>query len=326
MVKVAESRTVSEILRGIYVRGAQWSATTLNCGTGVKFPTGKNVAVHFVLRGEPTLRLKSQPEIPLQPGDAMIVLDGTSHCVTNGSQVHLSPFFLEKGAWPNDRATQSEVKSSQSDAREAPALVLSGVLRVSWPWELSERQLALAVLHGNRSYRREPAAARTAMDALARMATKPGGVQCITLYARLLIARELQDLIDRSPGLFLPMNGGSIHVRRALEAIVEDPGLNWSVAALAKHVGMSRSTFAAAFNKQVGIPPMALLHQHRMELAAQLLKRPHRIKEISLQVGYNSLAAFTRAFTSHFNLTPSAYRKLDDQSVVEELTLFDLIF
>jgi len=74
---------------------------------------------------------------------------------------------------------------------------------------------------------------------------------------------------------------------------------------------MSRSTFAESFIRHVGVTPMALVFQHRMELAAQYLKqRSLSIKEIASLSGYGSVASFTRAFSGHFGHSPALYRRL----------------
>ena len=86
---------------------------------------------------------------------------------------------------------------------------------------------------------------------------------------------------------------------------------SWSVAELASRVGMSRSAFALAFTQSVGQPPLAYLTELRMREADKLLKRDEDldIASIATQVGYQSQAAFTRAFHRRFGVAPSTRRK-----------------
>ncbi|VXD04491.1 putative AraC family transcriptional regulator [Pseudomonas sp. 9AZ] len=86
---------------------------------------------------------------------------------------------------------------------------------------------------------------------------------------------------------------------------------NWTVAELAVDVGMSRSTFAAAFTQAIGQPPLTYLANLRMLEADKLLQREDdlAIGTIAAQVGYQSQAAFTRAYRRHFGIAPSERRK-----------------
>jgi AraC-like DNA-binding protein len=88
---------------------------------------------------------------------------------------------------------------------------------------------------------------------------------------------------------------------------------NWSVAELASQVGMSRSAFALAFTQSVGKPPLTYLTELRMQEADKLLCRHDDldIATIAARTGYQSQAAFTRAYRRHFGMTPSARRKVE---------------
>lgn len=80
---------------------------------------------------------------------------------------------------------------------------------------------------------------------------------------------------------------------------------------MASHVGMSRSAFALAFTQSVGQAPLAYLTELRMREADKLLQHDGDldIASIAARVGYQSQAAFTRAFHRRFGVAPSARRK-----------------
>jgi AraC-like DNA-binding protein len=85
---------------------------------------------------------------------------------------------------------------------------------------------------------------------------------------------------------------------RALGLMHARPDAPWTVAALAKQAAMARSTFSARFAEMVGTPPLEYLTQWRMQKAAYLLRATRaRLKEVAAQVGYDSAAAFSKAFT-----------------------------
>ncbi|MGH9160814.1 MAG: helix-turn-helix transcriptional regulator [Vicinamibacteraceae bacterium] len=87
------------------------------------------------------------------------------------------------------------------------------------------------------------------------------------------------------------------------------PARRWSLNTLARHVGLSRSTFAARFSSEVGISPLAYLERWRLDLASSLL-RSERIglEEVADRVGYASAPSFIRAFRRRFGATPGEYR------------------
>ena len=99
-------------------------------------------------------------------------------------------------------------------------------------------------------------------------------------------------------------------IARALQLIGADPAANWSVAGLAKRVGMGRSNFAANFMASVGRTPMDLLTERRMQFAARLLQQGElKIADVSARVGYRSEAAFSRRFARHFAMPPGFMRR-----------------
>lgn len=95
----------------------------------------------------------------------------------------------------------------------------------------------------------------------------------------------------------------------ALRTMLDAPGDRHSVESLADAVGMSRSTFAKRFSDAYGAGPMDLLRDLRMNLAASLLlKSDLPVKRVTELVGYQSRSYFSRAFESHFGVSPSEFR------------------
>ena len=100
------------------------------------------------------------------------------------------------------------------------------------------------------------------------------------------------------------------HVGRALAALHARPNEAWTAEALALEVGMSRSVFAERFSTLVGQPPMQYLTGWRMHVAAQRLREGHAsVAQIGFAIGYDSEAAFSRAFKRQFGTSPSAWRR-----------------
>src|SRR5262249_57962497 len=84
----------------------------------------------------------------------------------------------------------------------------------------------------------------------------------------------------------------------------------WTIAELAKEVGLSRSALVERFTRYLDEPPIAYLIRWRLHLAARALAATSRgVAEIASDVGYESEAAFNRAFKREFGLPPARYRR-----------------
>lgn len=109
----------------------------------------------------------------------------------------------------------------------------------------------------------------------------------------------------------------------ALKAIHGDPARDWTVDALAKTASMSRSAFAMRFKERIGEAPLAYVTRWRMFRAGCLLRQSKlAVGEISDQVGYQSDAAFNKAFKRSMGTTPAKYRRLgpaSEPSVVSDV-------
>lgn len=98
------------------------------------------------------------------------------------------------------------------------------------------------------------------------------------------------------------------HTGRALSLLHERPKHPWTLEELAREVGMSRSVLAERFTELVGQPPMQYLSQWRMQVAAGMLARGSKVLEAAFEVGYDSEAAFSRAFKRLVGVSPAMWR------------------
>lgn len=99
-------------------------------------------------------------------------------------------------------------------------------------------------------------------------------------------------------------------VGRAITALHREPQRDWTVQSLARAAGLSRSVLAERFPQFVGLPPMQYLASWRMQLAANELRVSNdSVAAIANRVGYESEAAFSRAFTKSMGEPPSSWRK-----------------
>ena len=139
------------------------------------------------------------------------------------------------------------------------------------------------------------------------------GGRCVLLrLSEVLFVEVIRRYLDALPaghdgwlaGLRDPLAG------RALALLHDRPAEAWTLDRLAKDVGTSRSTLADRFTQLVGRPPMRYLAQWRMQLAARLLSdSTAKVSAVALDVGYDSEAAFSRAFKRAAGVAPAMWRR-----------------
>ena len=103
---------------------------------------------------------------------------------------------------------------------------------------------------------------------------------------------------------------GDATVGRSLAALHRRPAHPWTLDELAEEAGVSRSALTERFARYLGERPMAYLTDWRLELGAEALRTSSRsVLQIAAEVGYESEAAFNRAFKRKFGSPPAQYRR-----------------
>jgi len=106
------------------------------------------------------------------------------------------------------------------------------------------------------------------------------------------------------------LHAGDVRLSAALRLMHNRMEHPWTIDELAREAGMSRSSFAARFTESMQESPMRYLTRLRLNKACRLLQQPtSSISRISGQVGYESEAAFNRAFKREFGLPPAEWRR-----------------
>jgi len=102
-------------------------------------------------------------------------------------------------------------------------------------------------------------------------------------------------------------------VGRALALMHEQPGQDWTIDELGRRVGLSRAALHERFVQLIGVPPMQYLTQWRVQAAAHLLLETRTsVGEIARDIGYDSEAAFKRAFKRAVGKPPGVWRRERD--------------
>jgi AraC-like DNA-binding protein len=140
---------------------------------------------------------------------------------------------------------------------------------------------------------------------------RPGGEAVLERMSEMLFVEVLRRYVDTLPseqtGWLAGMRDPSIG--RVLGLLHEKPDAPWTLERLADAAAMSRSTLHERFVHFIGQPPMQYLAQWRMQVAATLLRDTKaKLIEVALGVGYESEAAFSRAFKRAVGVAPGAWR------------------
>ena len=141
---------------------------------------------------------------------------------------------------------------------------------------------------------------------------RAGGETVITRLADILVIQAIRAWIATDPqaqtGWLRALRDKQIG--RAIALIHRDPARDWTVASLASAVGMSRSGFAARFTELVGEPAMHYLLRWKMHAALTWLKESDApLSQLANKLGYESEAAFSRAFKRTMGVSPGAARR-----------------
>jgi AraC family transcriptional regulator, alkane utilization regulator len=142
-------------------------------------------------------------------------------------------------------------------------------------------------------------------------AATPGSQAMLGRLMELLFVEVLRRHVTRLPsnstGWLAALNDPL--VGRALQLVHADPARRWTADDLARQAGASRTVLAERFNGLLGRPPIDYVTSWRIQLAAERLRNSHDpIATIAGEVGYESEAAFNRAFKRLTGVTPGKWR------------------
>jgi len=266
------------------------------------------IATHYVASGRMQVQVEGGEVIELRAGELLLLPHNDVHRF--GSDVNVPPF-------------------SQPD--EVKAKALGEFSRIELGGGGEETQLLCGYLGSDHAFgpllsslppvlkldvRATPSGAwvessfRFAVSQIA--AGRVGSTTVIAKLSELLfveaISHYIAGLSDDKKGWLAGLRDPQIG--QALALMHAKPARDWSAEALAAEVGMSRSGFAEKFASLVGQPPMQYLTYWRMQLAAQRLRESREtIAQVGFGVGYESEAAFSRAFKREFGEAPAAWRR-----------------
>lgn len=310
--------TLSEFLNMFELRGATWCFVDIKSSGGFSIPPSDGVLFYALVQGSAQIEGVSGGSIDLKPGSVAMILSGEPHALRTAedSPTRRMDFLCD------EQAVDVPPTISIGEHGTISARVLSAKLKVSWPAGLRHMAMPPAVMLGtNRATYASLCAVRAEM--LQISATGAGSAALLTRLASLMFTASLRSH-PQCLRLF-QSSEWSDPIAHALHLIGSEPSAEWSIALLARKVGMGRSSFAAKFAAQIGRTPMELITERRMQFAAELLQQGElKIAEISARAGYRSEAAFSRRFTRYFGMSPGSVRRNSQMNEAPESTQIPL--
>jgi AraC family transcriptional regulator, alkane utilization regulator len=326
-VELKQVDILSDVLRALQLRGAifldarftaPWCAVskTGHRDTGFFAKTEHIVFFHILMEGNCRARLlATERTIELQAGDLMLLVHDDPHII--GSDLELEPVdadtlvvstpaggLMQIGHGGGGELTRFLCGYLACDKR------LCGLLLEALP----------RLVHI--SFGATPAAAwLTNLMTMGQHETsipRPGGELALAKLSELLfveaVRRHVDSLSEENTGWLAGLRDRSLS--KALALMHARPEYPWSVDELSSRVGTSRTALAQRFVELVGQPPMQYLTRWRLIVAAQRLRRESiSVDRIAEQVGYESQAAFNRAFKREFGVPPGRWRKEASEAV-----------
>jgi len=275
-------------------------------------PGAEHIAIyHLLTEGRCRARLPDSGEtVELGAGDLIMFPQGDGHRL--GSDLHLTPVGAETLVMPAPEGgglmrivhgggggrTRFVCGFLACDSRLCRPLLgsLPRMLRVP----LGDGPAASWIFSTLRHGADETHAPRAGTDAMLAKLSELLFVEAVRSY--------MESIPDDQRGWFAGLRDP--YVSRALALMHAEPGRGWTVDDLGRDVGLSRSALAERFALLIGEPPMQYLTRWRLALAARGLKESRdSILRIAEQVGYDSEAAFNRAFKREFGMPPATWRR-----------------
>ena len=322
---------LSDVLRSIRLRGAVFFYVSGRDEWAAEAPAAREIApllmrdaehvleYHAVAQGSCWAAIPGEPSVHLSKGDVVMFPHGDAHVISSvpgkrGEAPDLRMFRESSlGRLPVRIAFNGpEAPSSSIADPDSETTIICGFfgcdlhpfnpLIASLPRLLHLRAPDDDAWLGQFMHRAvaESRAADPGSEAMLARMSEMMFVDAVRRYAADLPADSdgwLAGLRDRSVG-------------RALAFLHAQPAEDWTIDELGRRVGLSRSALHERFVQLIGVPPMQYLAQWRMQAAAhKLLETRATVAAIAYEIGYDSEAAFSRAFKRFVGQPPAAWRR-----------------
>ena len=303
---------LDDILATLALKGALYFRTNFSAPWATAVPEFKGAArFHLVVEGRCHVSIANAPPLTLGPGDLILIPAGRSHILSDRPTDKAPPLesVLKDAGYDGQgvlvagggggESPQTQMICGHFTFRDGadhpllralpPYLVFSAADRLRAPW-LDEilRLLARRIFEAG-----------------------PGAGAAVTRLSEAAFVEMVRAGAAHAPEMkpiFAAL--ADKQIGRTLILMHARPNEVWTVESLAGEAGMSRSRYAGKFRSLIGMSPLAYLSEWRLQRALAMLDSQRcTIQQAAAESGYQSPAAFTRAFTAKFGASPSEYRR-----------------
>ena len=311
---------LSEVLRVVKLQGAVFYNGEFSSPWSLCSPASRAVApylapgaehviiYHLLTQGHASARLFEGERIALDAGDLVIFPHGDPHIIENGPATKTVDLAKELA-----RLVAQGLKLSRFGGGGEVTKFICGFMAC-------EPRLSQVFLSGLppvfKVSIRNDASGRWLENSIhfsvnEADASRAGGEAVLAKLSEVLFVETLRTYIAHLPPEQTGWLAGArdSEVGRSLALMHRNPAQPWTIASLAKEAGVSRSVLAERFRHFLNEPPMAYLTRWRLQLGAQMLvSTSYSVAQIASEVGYESEAAFNRAFKRQFQSPPARFR------------------
>jgi AraC-like DNA-binding protein len=313
---------LSDVLRAVRLTGAVYFDFELSSPWVAEAPPSRElvgkvmpgaqrvIEFHLLARGTCWGHAVGQDPIPLREGDLIVFPQGDAHVMSSAPGMRAAPDMSPFAK----RSTPLPIVYELGGGGPERARVVCGFLGCD---ERPYNPLLTALPTVIHIAAAAPQAATGWLGMLLTAAVKESGSaragseNVLARLSELMFVEAIRRYLETLPpaqtgwlaGLRDPVVG------QALAALHGAPSQPWTVERLAQLVGVSRSVFAERFTEMVGQPPMQYLALWRMQLASRLLIDGGHVAAVAGAVGYESEAAFSRAFKKLVGQAPATWRR-----------------
>ncbi len=311
---------LSEVLKVVKLQGAMFYNGEFSSPWSFCSPASRKVApylapgaghviiYHLLTEGRASARLLNGEGIALDAGDLVIFPHGDEHIIENGPRTQPVDMVKELA-----RIIANGLKVSRFGGGGEVTRFICGFMAC-------DPQLSQVFLSGLppvfKVSIRNDASGRWLENSIRFSvneadASRAGGEAVLAKLSEVLFVETLRAYIAQLPAEQTGWLAGArdSEVGKALALMHRNPAHPWTIASLAKEAGVSRSVLAERFRHYLNESPMAYLTRWRLQLGAQMLaSTSHSVAQIAPEVGYESEAAFNRAFKREFTVPPARFR------------------
>jgi AraC family transcriptional regulator, alkane utilization regulator len=337
---------LSDVLRVVRLSGAVFFTAEFSSPWALDSPNPKLLAsvvmpdaecvvlFHILTEGRCFILCKDHPPVKMEAGDVIILPHGESHTMCSQPGAKATPMNAVFSQGSPDATPEVAFGGGGSKSRFICGYLncdqrfnpLVAALPTMLVVRSSNDYAAVEAIDQNGTHpTRVPQGAGTWLSTTLKFtihearAAHPGNAAMLGRLTELMFVEILRQYMQQLPagqcGWLAGLNDA--HVGKTLRLMHANPARCWTVSELAREAAISRSALAERFTELIGESPMRYLARWRVQLAKQMLHDGNSsIAEIAARVGYESEAAFNRAFKRGAGSPPATWRKIAASAIV----------